>query len=272
MPSEIQRDYKCLVCGSEFHRKPSFIKKHKPKYCSRKCKHIGITKPIINIDQIINLYNEGNSLIFIANKFNIHTRKIKQVLNEEGFTIRTANEQRKTMFANKIGKWRRKTIKNCKLCGEPFTYHKNTKETYCSITCRSNDPESKQIIREHTLKQYQEGRVNKINTNIELKIKEFLNNNKIDFEFQKPFGYWVYDFFIPNNNLFIECNGDYWHGNPKKYRYDQLNDVQVRNQIRDTKKRIYAETSGYKVISFWENDIINNWEVIAYEILQSCKQ
>ena len=47
----------------------------------------------MDIQDIINLYNEGKSLSFIANKYNTYGAKIKRILVENNITIRTRAEQ-----------------------------------------------------------------------------------------------------------------------------------------------------------------------------------
>lgn len=49
----------------------------------------------MNIQDIINLYNEGKSLSFIANKYNTYGAKIKKILIANNITIRTRAEQNK---------------------------------------------------------------------------------------------------------------------------------------------------------------------------------
>lgn len=70
-----------------------------------------------------------------------------------------------------------------------------------------------------------------------------------------------YDFFLPDRNLIVEFNGDYWHFNPSKYasgsiitRYGEgkvlVNDIWER----DRKKLKAAEDCGYQVAVIWEAD------------------
>lgn len=49
----------------------------------------------MDIHEIISLYNEGKSLSFIANKYNIYGAKIKKILVENNVSIRTRAEQNK---------------------------------------------------------------------------------------------------------------------------------------------------------------------------------
>lgn len=49
----------------------------------------------MDINDIIELYQKGKSLAFIANKYNTYGDKIKRILKENGITIRTKAEQNK---------------------------------------------------------------------------------------------------------------------------------------------------------------------------------
>lgn len=65
------------------------------------------------------------------------------------------------------------------------------------------------------------------------------------------------DMYNPNTNEIIECFGDYWHCNPKKYKEDYYN-----KRVKKTAKEIWMadeerinviEKLGYKVKIIWEN-------------------
>jgi hypothetical protein len=45
-----------------------------------------------------------------------------------------------------------------------------------------------------------------------------------------------YDFYIPSANLLIEIQGSYWHGDPRLYESNDLNNTQKRSQKVDTYK------------------------------------
>src|SRR3989344_1413590 len=78
---------------------------------------------------------------------------------------------------------------------------------------------------------------------IELMMKKELENKNIHFKFQQPmYNRFVCDFVLPQYKIVLECDGDYWHVNPKIYD---------RNSPNLTKK-------GWKVIRFFESDIKRN--------------
>jgi hypothetical protein len=75
----------------------------------------------------------------------------------------------------------------------------------------------------------------------------YINNKKINTD--------AYD---PITNTIYEFNGDFWHGNPKKYNADAFNKV-----VKKTFGELYNKTvdrenlikqAGYNIVSIWESD------------------
>ena len=97
------------------------------------------------------------------------------------------------------------------------------------------------------------------NTHIELSMKQILSDLNIKYNFQyfisTKDNKYCFDFYIPEKNILIECDGDYWHGNPKFYK--TLNDIQIKNQQKDLRKNDFALKMGYKLIRFWEDEFKN---------------
>jgi G:T-mismatch repair DNA endonuclease (very short patch repair protein) len=67
---------------------------------------------------------------------------------------------------------------------------------------------------------------------------------------------WIVDFAI--DNIFIEVQGDYWHGNEKVFTFDKLNKVQLRNKLNDEKKKEWILSEGFILLEIWELDIYKN--------------
>jgi len=70
--------------------------------------------------------------------------------------------------------------------------------------------------------------------------------------------YFTVDAYNPRTKTIYEFYGDFWHGNPKIFRHNDINPV-----TKTTYKELYNNTIekenifikfGYKVISIWEND------------------
>jgi very-short-patch-repair endonuclease len=56
----------------------------------------------------------------------------------------------------------------------------------------------------------------------------FLEELGLLYEFQKPIKRYIADFFLPDYNLIIEADGDYWHNRPGAKVYDALKDLIYR--------------------------------------------
>jgi len=124
-----------------------------------------------------------------------------------------------------------------------------------------NSEEAKQKMRESVLFKMKNYKGPYKDTKPELKMKEILNSLGIPFEHQFRLGNHLFDFHLSNTNILIEVDGDYWHGNPKKF--EKLNFVQIKNKQREEKHKQIAKESNFILLRFWENDILNNTERIV---------
>jgi very-short-patch-repair endonuclease len=90
--------------------------------------------------------------------------------------------------------------------------------------------------------------------------KEFLDKLGVKYIYQfeaRSIGRY-YDFYLPNHNLIIEVDGDYWHSNPKFYNNDSLTPTQKKNKRVDEAKNRWALMNGIPILRIWENDIRKN--------------
>lgn len=65
-----------------------------------------------------------------------------------------------------------------------------------------------------------------------------------------------FDFYLPDNNIIIEVDGDYWHSYGKVY--EEMNPTQKRNARIDNIKNEWALSHGIPIIRIWEHDINKN--------------
>ena len=72
----------------------------------------------------------------------------------------------------------------------------------------------------------------------------------------------IYDFFLPEHRVLIECDGDFFHGNPEKYG-NKLTQMQRKNKRVDETKNQWALLNGFIIIRFWEKDIKENTSKIV---------
>jgi G:T-mismatch repair DNA endonuclease (very short patch repair protein) len=82
----------------------------------------------------------------------------------------------------------------------------------------------------------------------------------------------IYDIYIPDLNMLIEFNGDYWHCNPKKYKADyfnvKLNMTAKQIWARDAEKERLALGRGYEFLTIWESDYRKSKSIIMKKIIQ----
>lgn len=92
---------------------------------------------------------------------------------------------------------------------------------------------------------------------LEVKIAAILDEISIEYTRNKFICGYNFDF-IFKNKIILEIQGDYWHGNPIKYKF---NDILIGGKIaqnvwdKDLRKKNRVENMGYKVFYLWETDI-----------------
>jgi hypothetical protein len=123
-------------------------------------------------------------------------------------------------------------------------------------------------IREASRKQFFEEKIKK--TKIEQKFENFLIDNNISYKYSFIVDKRQFDFviFCKKQNILIELQGDFWHGNPKfwgkleeGFKYE-LREHQKMKQLDDAIKRRIAFETGYDFLVFWENDIYYKFDEI----------
>ena len=96
-------------------------------------------------------------------------------------------------------------------------------------------------------------------TEVEKKLWHHLRNNQLNgykFRRQYPIGNYIADFVCVSLKLIIELDGG--------QHADQ--------QIYDKKREQYLEKQGYKVIRFWNNDVIENLDGILEALTLALSQ
>lgn len=91
-------------------------------------------------------------------------------------------------------------------------------------------------------------------TSLEVKLYSMLSNENINFIKKYELCGKVYDAYLPDKNILIEMDGDFWHKltlEECKYKY------QVDSYYNDILKNQIAEKNGYKLIRIRENNIPN---------------
>lgn len=241
----------CIFCNNEFEDTEYRIKTIGKKYCSRKCKDTHQKE----------LYRgEGNPVYGQE-----HTEEWKKWQSDRVTKMWESDEHRQKVkdgqerFRDENGHW----------CGTDEDSKNKRKETWIKNYGVDHDWKVKGIREKCDITSIERYGKTALEiaceefkktglTSIEKSIKEILEANRVEFEnyFYVYFNekkYKIYDFYLPKYNLLIEADGDYWHGNPKKFL--ELNEQQITNIDNDKFKNQLAKKKGYKLIRFWENEI-----------------
>ena len=103
-------------------------------------------------------------------------------------------------------------------------------------------------------------------------LREYLESIGVEFQVQKSiYPYWC-DFYLPNQNLIIEVYGDYWHGNPSKFGYKNIDEKYYQLWKEDVSRVNKIISEGYRVDIFWEKEIYKNFHSIEIKIQNRLKE
>lgn len=241
----------CLKCNTEFEDTEHRINVLGKKYCSRICKdshqkekYMGIGNPAFG--------REASE-----EEKKIRSKMVEQLWKEDGHREKVQAGQNK--FREENGYWP----------GTDEISKNNRKKTFLEkygVDHNWKDKESRAKCDATTLKLYGKTSLEMATkklfetseTSIEKTIKNIIIKNKT--KFKKNFfvyfnekEYKIYDFYLPEYNMLIEADGDYWHGNPEYFA--TLNEIQVINKKNDVFKNELAKQEGYFLLRFWENQI-----------------
>ena len=79
--------------------------------------------------------------------------------------------------------------------------------------------------------------------------------NGVKFRRQEPIGNYIVDFVSFDNSLVIEIDGG------------QHNELQMKE--KDTRRTAWLESQGFRVIRFWDNDVLLNIDGVLEKIAEA---
>ena len=208
----------CKVCSKEFIAKNCEIKRG-ASYCSRSCFFTSVRK-----SKKVNCHNCKKEIIVLNYKFKKYKHQYCSK-NCQGTIV--GNRKGKLSNGYHGGKLKN-TCLFCQKVYEIWPYEKDQSK-FCSRICQGHYSARNIYLFKPT--------------SIEVAVYEELENRNILFEKQKNIeGKFVVDAYIPELNLIIEADGDYWHSLEKA-------------KIRDEKKNKYLLENGYSLIRLKESEI-----------------
>ena len=238
---------KCKFCLKDFVHEDK-----RQKFCSRVCYVKYVSRPLkIKICKFC-----GKDFLEDRNHHHIKFCSNSCAVKNNWKLGKYTKEIQKKMGINvgiaRKGKIRVNRIKKiCPMCKKEFSHVPNyaRQVTFCSQKCSGKENRKYRVF---PVK----------DTSIEVKIQNFLKELQLEFithQYMKEIkhGYQC-DILIPvqegiNQKTIIECDGDYWHGNIKKY--NPLNTKQIEQIERDKIRTKELLEQGFRVIRLWEHEI-----------------
>lgn len=224
----------------------------------------------------------------------IHSEKMKGKYagDKNPFYGKEHTKDVKVILSNKTKEWHKNN-------DNPFKRKSHSKETQAFMRKsqkefreRLTEQEKNEISKIHSASQkklqerdpekYRENRIKaakaaacshvkyKMN-NLEKLFETLLQESGIELKYSIILNYFQFDFGHKESKTLIEIQGDYWHGNPKFYKEECLNEVQKKNKKRDLEKKEWAVNNGFKLLVFWEDEIYSNPNKIKQEALNAIK-
>lgn len=93
-------------------------------------------------------------------------------------------------------------------------------------------------------------------------VNSILKDLNINYINEYQIGGFLFDIYLPDYNILIEIDGDYWHSNPIKYPDGPITYAQIKIKKQDNKKNGYCKLKNLNLKRFWEYDIINHKDKI----------
>jgi very-short-patch-repair endonuclease len=250
---ELYGSPKCLNCKVDvgFHRGA-------PKsFCSPKCSGEyggGFTKPDVQLTiRKNNLEKYG--VEFVAQVPEI-AKKVS--ISKTGISTGPLSEEHKAKIgkSSKI-KWQNSDFRN---------------KTIPAIKKSLNTPEVRKFRSELMTNRLLNDNSKKL-SKLHQKIKEFLGLEKLGFSSEQRVSRYCADELNEDRKIIIEINGDYVHGNPRKYDDSFL--IVIGNsktlakdkRLSDQKRKESLEKLGYKVLVIWESDNLDDKKKELYQLL-----
>lgn len=233
---------KCCTCKINFTSRIC----SKRKYCSRKC-------------------------FVVAPKFGLRNSKIKVCLicGNLFYVIKSMFLRAKFCSVNCHNDYQsRNKIKiACIVCGkDKLLSPSKSNRKYCSIKCLMKDDKTIKRLSQMNLMQQKLkcNKIEKIGYDIlsELKI-EYIPQYLIVDKF-------CVDAFIPSQNIVIQFDGDYWHGNKEKF--PTLDKRQKKRSALDISQDSYLSKMGIRVVRIWEHQLLCNKDFVKNKIYNFTKQ
>lgn len=235
----------CQNCGVEFQIKESDLKYGRGKCCSRKCVDENKKRTYLGD-------KNPNFGIVVNDEERLHKSRImKDIWKNDAEYVNRVKKSQATFLerASNDGTWDRANEKREKTWLKKIGKKSNFVGKYGERKC------DKTFVKNYGICsiEYASSYITTERTSIEIFTKFILNENNIENIPQYNYKGFSFDFYLPKENILIECDGDYWHGYGKLD--EELDDVQKRSRYNDKIKNKLAKSANIKLLRFWEHEI-----------------
>jgi len=291
----INYPYKCPECNIGF-KKYSSLRRHRSRSHKISSKQTYIQFKLNNISPTCKC-GCGEITKFLGDKSGFreykrgHIARIKCNLKhtpEE--KIKSANTQRKMHESGEIVIWNKgltkETDERVKLYSEKIntpersrklsialTGIKRTKEqiekTRVGVIKYWSDPKNRDDARKRRIKWFR-SKQHKKKSNLEKEFDKILKTLNIEFINQYNLNNSLFDYYIPNKDILIEVDGDWYHCNPNIHPEPKYN-IQKQTLRNDKYKNKLCKNNNIKLLRFWENDIKNNRTQVVEQLIKELK-
>lgn len=260
---------KCTNCGKEIYKMQSQIQNCENNFCSQECACE---------------YSHKNNSHEQECEYCHKIYDVKNSNTDSRFCCMDCKNKWQSEFL--VGKdnpcYKSKQLK-CACCGKdiyvkPYRLQTGQNKHFCSYECTRK---YYSISKNRTLKQKIADKIFAVSSIKHTKdhmtephkiINDYLNSEKITYRNEELVTYYKMDMYLPDYNLGIEVNGDYWHSNPIRYSEIQY-ERQLKGIHRDKSKHTYVKNKyNYEILYLWENDIHKHLDVCEKLIQEYIKR
>lgn len=237
----------CPNCGKEF----TYYESQKKKFCCSECWYE---------------YNKKTHDEVNKRKCKMCGEEFVPKNKEQQFCSRKCSDKHQSTLIGEDNPHFKQVAIKCEQCGIIFydraSHAKHRR--FCSYACfnkfQQNDEQYKIRMSNVMQKNKEDGKMISGYTMTkphEMTVKQ-LEEMGIKYQCEYPIKYYLVDIYLPEYNLMIEVNGDYWHSNPV-LGYDTNAEVQKKRIRTDKSKHSYIKNQyNIEVLYLWENDIMKN--------------
>lgn len=255
-----EQKFKCEICGKSYKAiTNSHLKNH--NVTSKEYKEMYPDSIMGNFERF-NEWRHSEANMLNCKKMTEMVYNTPEIREKRKKSCQTAT--RKASYRNKMSKLGKEVAKR----PERQEFFKKAKERVTDWMKLSNYERwvIKYGKKEADRRQLEWSNKNKLpssstNTKPEIMFIEILNSLELEFVQQKSIKKYKCDFYIPEYNVIVEIDGDYWHANPGKYLPEDLiggkkllaKDIWEKDRIKS--KAIIDE--GYVLKRYWASELKN---------------